>query len=475
MKREFIINITFLLLVNLLIKPVYVFFIDARAQDVLGTANYGQYFALFNLAYILTIFADLGLQNYNSRTIAQNKKLLPEYLPGILGLKILLSTAILCLGILLTLLLGYEKAAIQIFSLVMINQIMLSFILYLRTNISASGKYRWDSLISVIDKLILIILLGTFLYTSRRYDFNIYQYILSHTSALILVLLIVVLVNRNLAGRISLRFDLRFSKDILTSSIPYSLVILLMAFYLRIDGFLLERLLPDPTQAGVYAASYRIFDAFNNVGFLFAVLLLPMFASLLNDRPKLLNIINTGHNLMLFIAATASVLTIVFSQEIMSFLYPDTYTDQYRLIISLMMPGFLAVSMNYIYGTLLTAAGRIHAINRIVFIAAFLNLIMNLILIPAYGATGAAVTGIITHFFVLAMQYILSLRYLNMGFDMKLFFKRIAYLILLITISFALKSLIYQSWIFAAALSGLLSLIMAYSAGFIKISDFKNT
>ncbi|MEZ4908460.1 MAG: hypothetical protein R2771_12650, partial [Saprospiraceae bacterium] len=106
MKREFLINIAFLLSINLLIKPVFVFFIDSRAQDIIGTDVYGQYFALFNLAYILTIFTDLGIQNFNSRSIAQNHTLIDEYLPNILGLKILLSSVVLVIGILLTILLS---------------------------------------------------------------------------------------------------------------------------------------------------------------------------------------------------------------------------------------------------------------------------------------------------------------------------------------------------------------------------------
>jgi len=43
LKREFLINISFLILINILIKPVYIFFIDARVQDTLGSEKYGLY------------------------------------------------------------------------------------------------------------------------------------------------------------------------------------------------------------------------------------------------------------------------------------------------------------------------------------------------------------------------------------------------------------------------------------------------
>ncbi|MBK7095485.1 MAG: oligosaccharide flippase family protein [Saprospiraceae bacterium] len=475
MKREFLINIGFLLLINLLIKPVFVFFIDSRAQDVLGTDVYGQYFALFNLSYILTIFTDLGIQNYNSRTIAQNKELLPEYLPNIMSLKILLSCIVLIAGMLITLMLGYKTGAIIIFTLILINQIMLSFILYLRSNISATGKYRWDSMVSVIDKVILIAILGVILYSSLKDNFSIYQYIFSQTAALFVVFCIVMIINFNLIKKISIRFDLVFFRKILKSSLPYSLVIIMMAIYMRIDGFLLERMLPTPDEAGIYAAAYRIFDALNNLGYLFAVLLLPMFASLLSKRDKLIHLISTSHDLLLFISATASVLTIIYSKEIMRLLYPSGYTDYYSSVLIFLMLSFFSVCMNYIYGTLLTSAGRISSINKIVFGAVILNVLLNLLLIPANGALGAAITSVITQYFVFLLQYILSLGYIKAGFNKYIFFKRITYILLLIFLTFSLKNFINLNWIILAIISAFLSLILAYLWGFIKLSDLKRT
>jgi O-antigen/teichoic acid export membrane protein len=472
-KREFLINISFLLLINLLIKPVYVFFIDSRAQDVLGTDIYGQYFALFNLSYILAIFTDLGIQNYNSRTIARNQELLADYLPNILGLKIILSFLVLLSGIFITFILGYNANAIIIFTLIMVNQIVLSCILYLRSNISATGKYRWDSMISVIDKVLMIVILGIILYSALKENFNIFQYIFSQTIALLIVLVIVSAFTYKMAKKILIQFDFILFRKILKSSIPYSLIIIMMAIYMRIDGFLLERLLPTPEQAGIYAAAYRVFDAFNNLGYLFAVLLLPMFASLLMNREKLIQLISTSHDLLLFISANASVLTIIYSKEIMNLLYPIGYTHYYSDVLSLLMLSFFSISMNYIYGTLLTSAGKVGAINKTVLIAVILNLILNLILIPQYGALGAAITSIFTQYFVFAVQYILCIKYIKPKFSLNVFLIRIGYLLILIALGLSVRHFINEiSWLLQAIITGLLSLLVAYFFGFLKFSDF---
>lgn len=405
--------------------------------------------------------------------IAQNKELLSSYLANILFFKIFLSMIAFVVGIGITLLLGYQKQAILIFCLILINQFLMSFILYLRSNISASGKYRWDSIISVIDKLLLIIILGVMLYTSIYNSFNIYYYILSQTAVFASVLLVVLIVNFKLAQNFSLNISKKFIGEILRSSLPYSYVIIMMAVYMRIDGFLLERILPSPYQAGVYAAAYRIFEAFNNLGYLFAVLLLPMFASLLSNKKKLVHLISISHNLLLILSATASIVTILFSKEIMNFIYPVGYNELYSKVLILLMISFFSVCMNYIYGTFLTAAGKVNLINKTVLIAVLINVSLNLILIPYHGAEGAALTSIITQYFVLSVQYYLTIKYLQTGFVYKIFVSRLLFIVILLGLGILLRNISEISWYVSAIVTGLISLSMAYVGKLIKFSDFK--
>ena len=53
MNREFLINALFLVLVNLLIKPFYVFGIERVIQDRVGAETYGLYATLFSFSSLL--------------------------------------------------------------------------------------------------------------------------------------------------------------------------------------------------------------------------------------------------------------------------------------------------------------------------------------------------------------------------------------------------------------------------------------
>ena len=99
MRREFIINFLVVIGANLLIKPIYIFGIDRTVQNVVGPDEYGIYFALFNFTLLFQIIADLGLQNYNNRSVSQSPDLIHSYLPSILLVKTIL--AIIFLGCLL--------------------------------------------------------------------------------------------------------------------------------------------------------------------------------------------------------------------------------------------------------------------------------------------------------------------------------------------------------------------------------------
>ena len=75
MRKNFITNIGFLLLLNLLVKPFWILGIDRSVQNAIGAEAYGTYFALFNFAFLFQVVLDFGINNYNNRQIAGKPEL----------------------------------------------------------------------------------------------------------------------------------------------------------------------------------------------------------------------------------------------------------------------------------------------------------------------------------------------------------------------------------------------------------------
>lgn len=414
MKKEFLLNLVLLVGINLLIKPFYAFGIDLQVQNRVGTADYGLYFALFNFSFLFQIITDLGIQQHNSRLIAQTPALAKKYLPHFLTLKALLSIAFMVITLPLAALLGYMRAeTLPMLLPLLLNQILITLIFYLRSNLSGMQYYRLDSLVSAADKLILIGIMSFLLWGPFSANISIYNFVYAQSAAFALTaLLVLILLKRRIKTALQFRWRPAILLSILKQSWPYALVVFLMTAYTRVDAVMLERLIPlgeGKLQSGVYAFGYRLLDAFNMLGYLFASLLLPMFARMLKQRENLGELLKTSNQWMFFLTASLSFCVLFYGDELTFWMLKDagTYTVS---VFSLLIWSSVASGIIYVFGTLLTANGSMMQMNRIFVIGLLLNIIGNALLIPSHGAWGAALTTVITQTFVALSEIFLVFR-----------------------------------------------------------------
>jgi len=398
-KRKFVTNLLLLVALNLLIKPFWVLGIDRTVQNVVGAESYGLYFALFNFSMILNILLDLGITSFNNRNISQHRFLLRKHLANIVGLKFLLSFVYAIFSLVVAAIIGYEKLQLHLLIFLIINQFMVSFTLYLRSNISALHLFRTDSFLSVLDRTLMIIICSVLLFTNLAGDtFKIEWFVYAQSIAYLITALITLWIVVLKSGRFLIRFNWKFSLVFLKKSYPYALLILLMAFYNRIDSVMLERLLPDPLgkqEAGIYAQAYRLLDAVAMFGALVAGLLLPMFSSMIKKKEPVQPIVNLAVALLFVPSIIVAVSSLLYDRDIMALLYYAHVEDSADML-GLLMTGFIGIATTYIFGTLLTANGNIRALNLMALSGMILNITLNLLLIPQYYALGSALASMIT-------------------------------------------------------------------------------
>ncbi len=164
MQRKFLTNLIFLILLNLLIKPFWIFGIDRTVQNVVGSQDFGFYFTLLNFSFIFNILLDLGITNFNNRNIAQHTVLLKKHFSGILTLKLLLSVVYFVVTFSIAFLIGYRGHQLNLLALVGFNQFLISLIMYMRSNISGMLMFRTESLMSVFDRVLMIRIMSILLW-----------------------------------------------------------------------------------------------------------------------------------------------------------------------------------------------------------------------------------------------------------------------------------------------------------------------
>jgi len=404
-------NLAFLVFVNLIVKPFWIFGIELKVQNLLGAEIYGNYFALFNFVFLFGVLLDLGIGNYNNREISRHPEKLSEHFSNIVVLKFLLALFYVGIIFFFAFVLQYDSAQLKLMSLLLLNQVFLSYILFFRSNLGALQLFKQDSFMSVLDKLLMIFICSFMIWSVFFQDrFNITWFVIAQSLAYGFTALISGLFVFRQTTSFSLKINIPFFKKILLSSYPFALLVLLMSLYNRIDGVMLERLLPNgDIEAGIYAASYRLLDAVNQFGLLSATILLPVFAKMIKQEENVWNLARMAGIAMFVLSLLVAFFCWFLRLPIMSFLYleGDAY---YALIFGLLMFSFIGISSVYVFGTLLTANGSLRQLNFIAIGGVILNIFLNYFLIFDYGALGATWATLLTQSLVAIAHVILAWR-----------------------------------------------------------------
>jgi O-antigen/teichoic acid export membrane protein len=471
MKRKFITNLILVIFLNLLVKPFWIFGIDRTVQNVVGADQYGFYFSLLSFSLLLNILLDIGITNFNNRTIAQEPHLLSEYFSNIVVLKFLLAIfyAFVCLTI--GFVIGYTASQFRILIFLILNQFLASFLLYLRSNISGLQYFRTDSLISVLDRTIVIVICGVLLWgniTERQ--FRIEWFVYAQTAAYLITVTIAFLIVLSKTEFLRPGFDLKYFTSILKRSYPFALLILLMSFYNRIDSVMLERLLPDgKTEAGIYAQSFRILDAASMFAFLFAGLLLPIFSRMIKQQDPMHDMVTLSFKLIIIPAIILACIAVFYSQYIIEWMYNE-HVDYSATIFPLLMLGFISISMTYIFGTLLTANGNLKELNILAGIALLMNITLNFILIPKYKAYGAAVSSLATQSYMAIAQIIVAMRKFNFSIDWELIIRLGSFTGVIFIMGWFSRTYI-PNWYAACLILAVISVLCPFLIGLLNIKD----
>ena len=478
MNNKFLKNIIFLLFINLLIKPFWILGIDVAVQNLVGDTSYGLYLAISQFSYLFYILLDLGLTNFNNRNIAQNNQLLSKHFVGISQAKILLTGLYFLMIFIIGLLIGYRGEQLKLLAIVGFNQVLLSFILYVRSNISALLLFKTDSMLSVLDRVLMILICSFMLWSGflpKNY-FNVYTYIYAQTASYVITLIIAIAIVLKHTGKLTIRINIPFVIMIIKKSLPYALLVLLMSFYNRLEPVLIERLLPEDiaaSQAGVYAKAWRLFDAGNNISYLFSVILLPLFAAIIKEKEDLQGLVKQSFSIMLSMTCIIAVLCIFYSRNFMEIMYPNQNSDESSTILIILMGSFVSVSVTYIFGTLLTANGNLKQLNIVAACGVVLNITLNCLFIPHFQAIGAAFTSLCVQFVTCVIQFFIAKKIFNLKFKHSFWLRLVAFLGL-ISITSWLSTTLSFKWGASFGIAAAVCIIIAFITKMLDYKEIKN-
>ena len=467
-KKKFIFDLAILLILNLLIKPFWILAVEPNVQMSVGNASYGEYFVLFNFSFLINILLDFGLTNFNNKNIAQNTHLLSKHFSKMLSLKFVLGLLYITVTLLIGFfVLGFEVRYIKLLVILCVNNFFLSFILFLRSNLLALHLFRLDSIMSVLDRVIMIIIVGAMILNMFGLEVDIMNFVYAQTVGYGLTALIGFLVVLNKTHTFKLNWDWAFNRMILKKSFPFAILVLLMTFYNRLDGVMIERLLPGnlgKEQSGIYAKAFRLLDAANMIAYLFSVQLLPLFSRMLKNKENIENIVKLSFTLLLTPALIVSVGSLFYADRFCELLYKGN-SEGYE-ILGLLMSCFTAISITYIFGTLLTANGNLKYLNLMAVSGILINLVLNFILIPKMHALGSAIASVVTQFLTCLIQVFISYKVFKFHINKRLLISLILFIVGIVFANYFTMNLTTY-WVYNFVIMLIFSGLLAFITGMI--------
>jgi O-antigen/teichoic acid export membrane protein len=470
-RKRFVTNLFFLLTLNILIKSFWILGVDRGVQNAVAAEEYGLYFALLNFSFLFNILLDFGLTNYNNRLIAQHPHLLSKYISQLIPIKFAMAIIFTIIVFAVAISLGYDAYSLKLLSLLCLSQFFSSILIYLRSNISGLMLFKTDSILSVLDKFIVIIFCSILLWSGLlKTEFKIEYFIYSQLIAYFIAALVAFIICVKKAGFLKPKWNYPFVVKIIKDSYPYAILVLLMAFYNRVDSVMIERILDNGAeQSGIYASAFRLVDAVNMIAYLFSIILLPLFSRLIQQKQDLRPIIKISFELLLMITVCFVVLSQFYGFNLMDLMY-NKHIEESSEVFKILSICFIPISMTYIFGTLLTANGSLKYLNIVASIGMLLNMGINFILVPKFLALGAAYSSLTAQTITALIQAIIAIKIFKIRLDI-LYILRILFFILALIVAVFLLKDITSLWIYNIVISSALMIVLSFVFKIFKIKD----
>lgn len=393
-KTNFLSNLFLLNLLNLMIKPIWLLVVDREVQLILGPHEYGMFYRAFNFVFLFNILLDLGINNYTSKEQASNANFVPLHLKTMVYAKVLLAVVFFVLVTIISKQLGHNTQLRSILYLLAGYQIVLGFFQFFRSILVGYQEYGTDVVFSVLEKgLLIFTLFIIFLNPNFAQKLSAQNYAKIHLVVIVLACFVLVLYGTKkigLSAKKSNKSILSFT-EILKKTFPFALLGILMNLYTRLDVFMIGQIIPQSEfWIAQYVKGFRLLDALNMVAALSAGFLLPLFSKFKHNINWVQHNTTVFFEMFLWLVLPTVIFGFFHKAQIITFLYGSEEWQIAAKSFGILIWVFLAMSGVYVFGTMLTAMGKLKQMNLMAGITLIFNFFLNLHFIPKQGIVGAA-------------------------------------------------------------------------------------
>jgi len=344
------------------------------------------------LVLYFVFFVDLGYNVVGPREIAKKPEQMQKYVNNISTIKILFAVSSYSILLIVTYFIDKpleSKYVLLISGLnVFANSILFNWVF--------QGIEKMEIIAIRQVTTSVLNLIGVFIFIENQNDILLAMAIM--IGSLILNSVWMFLYYIRLYGWIKFEFDFKFWKVLLKASTPIALSLFIVTLYNNFSIFLLGILRSD-FETGIYVVAYKVLTFVLIPTGILQYAFLPVLArsTTLEDKRKFAG----KYILLTYIFGT--IITcgfLTFAEYITILGFGNDYSQSIIIVQLLMVSGLLAY-INVSYSAPLLSWNCEKKIFVAMSFGGIVNIILNLILIPDYGAKGAGISSIFTEFTVL--------------------------------------------------------------------------
>lgn len=403
-------NISLAVVLNLLIKSAWIL-VNNVVQDELGHEAFGTFMALYSLGFLFLALSDMGLNQYTTKTLASQPELLRKLFPTLFSLKLAFSSVYPFFMVGIGYLLGYGQTQIFYLFLLCLLHGAVQMTFFFRANFQAFQKFRLDAFASIVDRAILLVIVLVLLQT----EITLENYILANLLSVAASMVILYLLLLRLIGFIPPAWNGRTARQLLKNSFPFAVITVLYSVNDKVDQVMLERLLgpaEGPHETGLYAGAYRWVDAFMMYLWTVLPIFFAKFAHLIGDQKSLGKYLAFGQPIAALPMIFAGGFVMLYGDKLL-WLFKNSNPEELATMLACLQILFIAVVVNgffAIYSTLLTSTNHERFVSWMIFVSIIMNVSLNFVFIPQYGAVASAWTTLASFSF-LSLSYLYYIQF----------------------------------------------------------------
>ncbi|KKQ45182.1 MAG: Membrane protein involved in the export of O-antigen and teichoic acid [Candidatus Moranbacteria bacterium GW2011_GWC2_37_8] len=373
----------------------------------LGKEGFGNYSTVLAFFAFFGSAADLGLYAITAREISRAGANEKKILGNAFTLRLCTSFAVFFLTPILVFFLPYSND-VKIGILIAAASFVFSSTYMVLNGVFqknlAMDKVATAEVLGKVIQIAIIIL-------AVRNDLGFITIILSVLFAMVFNFIVVFLLVQKYIP-LKLQFDFTYWKKFLKESAPLGLSAVVIFIYFKIDTILLS-VLKTSSEVGIYNAAYKVIE---NVSFFPAMiigLMFPMFSRhIFSDKKHFRHLANETFKVFSILIVPLIIGTLFLSEGIINLIGGAAFTDASNTLrILIFALGF--IFFGGFFNNILIAGNHQKKMLGALTGCAIFNVVANLIFIPIYSYTAAAVISVATESLVALAGLVLTIKYVG--------------------------------------------------------------